>query len=270
MANTTLITGTSSGIGRATASLFAGRGWNIAATMRNPDDAETLSNRPNVIILPLDVTDPQSVQAATCRTIERFGQLDALVNNAGFAVMGPLEATPPESVERQFATNLLGPINLIRAVLPHFRERSEGVIVNVSSTVGRTAFPLGSLYAASKFALEGLSEGLRFELDAIGVRMKVVEPGLIATDFATRSLEFHADGPDAYAPLLAAMGQASEGLTANSEPPAVVAEAIWTAVTDGTNTLRYPAGETARQALIDWAGDDDKIHYGRIREQFRL
>lgn len=267
---TVLITGCSSGIGRAAAELFAERGFNVSATMRSPE-ADVDDGRASVIRPRLDVLDRDSIDAAVRTTLDRFGSLDVLVNNAGYAVLGPLEAIPPESVDRQFATNVLGLIATTQAVLPHFRAQAHGVIVNVSSIVGRTTLPLGSVYNASKFAVEGLSEALTFELAAIGTRVKIVEPGLVATDFATRSMQFHAGpGLDAYQPVVAAVGRASERMAAESEPVSVVAETIWRAATDGTAQLRYPAGATAARALDEAAHGDDAERLTRTRERFGL
>ena len=189
MSRTVLITGCSSGIGRATATLFQAKGWNVAATMRNPDAAAELAGLDNVQVARLDVTDSKSIEAAVAGAIERFGGIDVLVNNAGYGAYGALEVTPRERIMRQLETNVVGVMETIKAVTPHFRSRKGGTIVNVSSVGGRTGGPLGSLYHASKFAVEGLSEALCFEMAAIGVRVKLVEPGLVATDFNGRSIE---------------------------------------------------------------------------------
>ncbi len=271
MANTVLITGASSGIGRATAVLFAQRGWNVAATMRDPDQAGDLAGFPAVIVPHLNVLDRASIDAAVEATAARFGSVDVLVNNAGYAVLGPLEAIPPASVERQFTTNVLGLIAATQAVLPRFRAQGHGLVANVSSVVGRMTMPLGSVYSATKFAVEGLSEALRFELEAIGARVKLVEPGLVATDFGTRSMEFQAGAEiEEYRPVVAALGQAAEGMAAEAEPPAVVAETIWQAATDGSSQLRYPAGETAMRMLAERASFGDEEHHARTRERFGL
>jgi NAD(P)-dependent dehydrogenase (short-subunit alcohol dehydrogenase family) len=271
VAKTVLITGASSGIGRATAFLFMQRGWNVAATMRDPDRAGDLALGPAVIVPRLDVLDRASIDAAVASTAERFGSIDVLVNNAGYAVLGPLEAIPPANVERQFATNVLGPIATTRAVLPRFRAQGHGLVVNVSSVVGRMTLPLGSVYGATKFAVEGLSEALRFELEAIGARVKLVEPGLVATDFGTRSMEFHAGAElGAYGSVVMALGQAARRMAADSEDPTVVAETIWRAATDGSPQLRYPAGETAARMLAERAELGDEELHARTRERFGL
>lgn len=270
MARTVLITGSSSGIGCATADLFLERGFNVAATMRRPPPGHLHNS--NAFIAPqLDVTDEDSIHSAVNATAARFGSIDVLVNNAGYAVLGPLEAIPAASIAQQFATNVLGLISTTQAVLPHFRAQGQGVLVNVSSIVGRLTLPLGSVYNATKFAVEGLSEALTYELDSIGVRVKLIEPGLIDTDFATRSMEFHAgEHLPEYHRVVAAVGRASTQMAEESEPASVVAETIWRAATDGTSQLRYPAGDTAARALGEAAGSVDTERLARTRNRFGL
>ncbi len=177
MTSTILITGASSGIGKATAKLFHDKGWNVIATMRKPEAEEGLSALDNVLVTRLDVTDEGSIKAAVDAGLERFGKIDALLNNAGYGAYGPLEAFPLESVRRQFDTNVIGLLATIQAVLPHMRAAKAGVIVNVSSIGGKITFPMGTLYHGSKFAVEGLSEALHYELEPIGIKTKIVEPG---------------------------------------------------------------------------------------------
>ncbi len=193
MAKTILITGASSGIGRTTAELFQEKGWNVVATMRKPEAEEELSGLKNVLVTRLDVTDDASIQAAVAEGIERFGQIDVLLNNAGYGAYGPLEATPSENIRRQFETNVIGLLETTKAVLPHFRANGAGTIVNVSSIGGKMTFPLGTLYHGTKFAVEGLSEALSFEMEPLGVKVKIVEPGFIQTDFGGRSFDFSND-----------------------------------------------------------------------------
>ena len=187
---TILITGASSGIGLATAKHFQAAGWNVVATMRNPDSVPELQSLDRLIVLPLDVTDLSSIQAAVNATLEQFGSLDVLLNNAGYGLVGPMEAVTPAQLERQFATNVYGPIYTMQACLPHFRERKAGLIMNVTSVGGRLALPFNSLYHGTKFALEGLSESLALELAPHGIQVKLIEPGGVRTDFAGRSLDW--------------------------------------------------------------------------------
>jgi NAD(P)-dependent dehydrogenase (short-subunit alcohol dehydrogenase family) len=185
MAKVVLITGCSAGIGRLAAQLFAARGWNVAATARHPEEISL----DNVAALRLDVNDEASIASAVAGTVDRFGTIDVLVNNAGYGLFGPLEGATAAEFEAQIRTNLLGAVSVIRHVLPGMRARRSGVIVNVSSLAGRLATPFMSSYNASKFALEGLSESLRYELSLHGIRVKLVEPGHFKTGFVERSLK---------------------------------------------------------------------------------
>ncbi|WP_435184950.1 SDR family oxidoreductase [Halobellus sp. EA9] len=183
---TVLITGCSSGIGRATALAFLEEDWQVYATARNPADVETLGEK-GCQIATLDVTDQTDVDRVVDRIIEEEGHISCLVNNAGFGQMGPLEDVPTERVHRQFDVNVYGPHRLVRAVLPHMREQKEGTIVNVSSAAGRVSFPGGGVYAGSKFALEAMSDALRNEVDEYGIDVAVIEPGPVETNFSDRA-----------------------------------------------------------------------------------
>lgn len=239
LAKTVLITGASTGIGEATAKLFLDRGWNVVATMRRPEAAGGWSESPACVVTRLDVTDEASIQSAFEQALERFGHLDVVVNNAGYGLAGPLEGLSPEQLKRQFDTNVLGLIAVSQRALGHMRPRSSGVIINISSIGGRMAFPLNSAYHATKFAVEGLSESLRLEVAPHGVRVKVVEPGGIKTDFISRSLEM-AEHP-AYKDQLAALRALTERLNERMPGPEGVATVIYRAATDGSPRLRYLA-----------------------------
>ena len=175
---TVFITGTSSGLGKLTAKYFAAAGWNVAATMRTPEKETELDKLENIRIFKLDVTNPKQVKTATERAIEAFGKIDVVVNNAGMGTYGALELANEEDIDWQFAVNTRGPINVIRAFLPHFRDNKGGMFINISSFMGvTTAVPLGSLYNMSKFALEGLTEGLYYELKPLNIDLRLVEQG---------------------------------------------------------------------------------------------
>lgn len=273
MTGTIFITGASSGIGRETALHFQRKGWTVVATMRNPAQTGDLAALPGVHVLRLDVTDAASVRAAVDEAQARFGGIDALLNNAGYGAYGPLEAFDSEGIRRQFDTNVLGLIEVTRAVLPGMRTAGTGVIVNISSIGGRITFPLGTLYHGTKFAVEGLSESLHYELAPLGIRVKIVEPGLVATDFAGRSFDFrHSADLAAYQPVvdrfLAVLG--SPDMAATASAPSVVAEVIWQAVTDGTPTLRYQAGPDAAALLAARQAQADDAFLAGIRAQFGL
>jgi NAD(P)-dependent dehydrogenase (short-subunit alcohol dehydrogenase family) len=238
MAKTVLITGVSSGIGRVTAELFARNGWQVVGTVRDTTSMGAWASANNVLLLPLDVTSEQSVATAVNATLVTYGTIDALVNNAGYGQFGPLEGASSEDVELQFATNVFGVIALIRHVMPLMRKRREGVIVNVGSLGGRFAAPFASLYHATKFAIEGLSESLRYEASLHGVRVKVVEPSLFKTGFITRSLRKSAH-PDYDAAFTNYMGWVY--LENQKAPtPEAVAKAILKAAEDRSPKLRYP------------------------------
>ncbi len=241
MSQTVLITGASSGIGRATAELFARRGWNVAATMRNPEQAADWSAQPGIVVEKLDVTDQDSITGSIARVVERFGVIDALVNNAGYGVLGPFEASTPGQVERQLATNVAGLMNVTRAILPHFRERRGGTLVNVSSVGGRVTFPLYSVYHATKWAVEGFSESLQFELRPFNIRVKIVEPGPIKTEFYGSIDRFAQPGLTAYDTIVGKGVKLMQRVGESAPGPEVAASVIYGAVTDGSWKLRYPA-----------------------------
>lgn len=269
--NTLLITGASSGIGKETVKFFHEKGWNVIATMRSPENEEELTKLENVLVTCLDVTDENSITEAIEAGLSEFGSIDALVNNAGYGAYGPLEAFPMENIRRQFETNVIGLMAVTKAVLPHFREQKSGVIVNISSIGGKMTFPLGTLYHGTKFAVEGLSESLHYELEPIGIKVKIVEPGMIATDFGGRSLDFINDeSMNEYQEIVQKLMQGLGETAANSSPPSVVAEVIWNTVTDGSYTLRYTAGEDAREFMANRKKLDDETFIGGLKAQLGL
>ena len=264
--NTILITGTSSGIGKTTAELFQSKGWNVAATMRNPEKDPGLDEHASTLVTRLDVTDFDSIVDAVDKTLERFGKIDVLLNNAGYGAYGPLEAFSMEQVESQFSTNVTGLLAVTKAVLPHMRAAKSGLIVNISSIGGLMTFPLGSLYHGSKFAVEGLSESLHFELEPLGIRVKIVEPGMINTDFGGRSFVFETGtGLPEYLPAIEGMQKAMQHYAANLSSPGVVADVIWQAVNDSTNTLRYRAGDDAHSLLNARKEQDDVTFISSVK-----
>jgi short-subunit dehydrogenase len=245
MKNTVLITGASTGIGYATARLFQQRGWTVIATMRFPEKSD-LAALENVICLPLDVTNSESIQQAVASALEQVSEIDVLINNAGYGLLGVFEACTVEQIDRQFATNVFGLMAVTRALLPHFRQRRAGVIINVSSIGGRMAIPLFSLYHSTKWAVEGFSESLQYELEPFNIRVKLIEPGPIKTDFYTRSPEIaQQPGLTDYEAFTSKVMAKLAGADQNASPPEVTAKAIYRAATDGTRQLRYPAGGNA-------------------------
>jgi len=257
MTQTILITGASSGIGKETAKYFHAKGWNVIATMRHPEQETELNTLNRVLLTRLDVTDLDSIQSAVLQGIQHFGSIDVLVNNAGYGAYGPLESFPRERILRQFNTNVIGLLDVTRAVLPHFRKNKRGVIINISSMGGKMTFPLGSLYHGTKFAVEGISESLRYEVEQFGGKVKIVEPGAIATDFAGRSFDFnHDESMVEYGKIVSNITTVFPSMVKNASPVGIVAEVIYKAATDGSTKLRYMAGRDAKMYdfMNKWLG----------------
>lgn len=249
MKKTVFITGASSGFGRAAVKLFHQKGWNVVATMRTPEKETELSALDGVLVTRLDVTHKPGIVEAVQAGIRQFGQIDVLVNNAGFGTLGALEAAPEEVIREQFEINFFGLIEVMKAVLPGMRARKSGTIINVSSVGGRLTFPFSTLYHATKFAVEGLTESLQYELNPLGILLKLVEPGGYKTDFAGRSMNFYgAGGLDGYQQPFDQFVKKLEQWPM-SENIGEVAEAIYEAASDGTEKLRYPVGHDAVQLL---------------------
>lgn len=271
MNKTILITGASTGIGRASALHFQQAGWNVIASMRTPAQESQLTALENVLVTRLDVTDAASIESAVSAGLARFGRIDALLNNAGYGAYGPLEATPMDKVRRQFEVNVMGLLATTQAVLPYMRRQKSGVILNVSSIGGRITFPLGTLYHGTKFAVEGLSESLHFELLPLGVRVKLIEPGMVRTDFAGRSFDFSNDpGLTEYQPTVQALWSAMGPMAEAAASPESVAQVIFDAATDGADRLRYEAGVDAQQLLAARRATDDAGFLGHMRAQFGI
>ena len=238
---TALITGCSSGYGLETARHFHAQGWHVIATMRTPRE-DVLPRSERLRVLALDVTKPESIAAA----LEAAGPIDVLVNNAGIGVVGAFEATPMTTVREVFETNTFGVMAMTQAVLPAFRARKSGVVVNVTSSATLARMPLAAAYTASKAAIEGFTGSLAFELEAFNIRAKLVEPGYGPTTSFTSNGGRRMEGliPDAYLPF------AKPIFEAFAKPSAVtkesdVAEAVWRAANDTTGQLRFPAGADA-------------------------
>lgn len=243
---TLLITGASAGIGRATARYFAQNGWNVAATMRRPEAETELGQLPNVNLFRLDVTDAASIQQAIADARAAFGGIDVVVNNAGYGAVGVFEAATPEQIRRQFDTNVFGVMNVIREILPHFREKRDGTIINVTSMGGLLTFPIYSVYHATKWAVEGFSESLQFELKPFNIRVKTIEPGAIKTEFYERSQDlFQKEGLTAYDDYQRVTFANSQKEGENAPGPEVVAKRIFQAANDRSFRLRYPVGNQA-------------------------
>ena len=253
MTETVLITGCSSGIGRETAHAFLEDGWEVYATARNPADVEALGEA-GANIASLDVTDEDDVERVVERIVDEEGRVDCLVNNAGYAQLGPVEDVPVESVEDQFEVSVFGPHRLAREVLPHMRERQTGTIVNVSSVAGRLATPGMGIYNGSKFAVEGISDALRPEVSEYGIDVVLVEPGPVDTAFVDRAAD-EIDGLErsgAYETLYSILDdtEAIGGGGPGAVQPREVAETILDAANLTDPADRYPVGQVAKIAML--------------------
>ncbi len=235
-----MVTGASSGIGKETVKLFQSKNWRVAATMRTPENSQDLQKIADIETFRLDVTDVESIKNAIADTIKKFGRIDAVVNNAGYGLAGAFEAATSEQIEKQFQTNVFGLMNVCREILPHFREQRRGMIINVASVGGRVTFPFYSLYHATKWAVEGFSESLQFELEKFNIRVKIIEPGPIKTDFYDRSQDLTSkDGLTAYDDFADKVLPNMQKAGDEAPDGSVVAQSIFEAATDGTKKLRY-------------------------------
>ena len=251
-----LITGCSSGIGWATARRLADVGWKVYATARNVEDIAPLEER-GCGLLPLDVTDEDSMRSAVDEVERREGAVGILVNNAGYSQSGAVEAVPMEKVRRQFETNVFGLARMCQLVLPGMRRQGYGRIVNVSSMGGRLTFPGAGYYHATKHAVEALSDALRFEVEGFGVKVSVIEPGLIRTGFAQAAVGSMdgSDGEDPYAGFDEGVARATSEnyergpISRLAGEPEAVAEAIEQAISARSPKSRYAVSPSARLFL---------------------
>lgn len=266
---TILITGTSSGIGKATAKKFSNAGWNIIATMRSPEKEEELKNSDTLLITKLEVTDMDSIQKAIDAGIEKFGKIDALMNNAGFGTFGAFETATQEQIEQLFNVNVYGYMNVSRAILPHFRKNGKGTLINVSSQGGRITFPTCSLYHATKFAIEGFTESLSYELISENIKVKIIEPGATNTSFVGSAnmgkrssiinyQEFDKTALETYAIL-------NEQFQSSSDE---IAEVILKAANDQTGQLRYMVGQDTKRLLHVRNTMTDQEYVDYMRETY--
>jgi NAD(P)-dependent dehydrogenase (short-subunit alcohol dehydrogenase family) len=235
--------------------------------MRQPEQDTELGTIPGVTLLALDVTRPEQIQAVAKNAIER-GPIDVVFNNAGYGLAGPLEGTTDDQLVREVDTNLLGVIRTTQAFLPHFRERKAGLFITTTSIGGHAAFPFNSVYHATKWALEGWSESMAFELSKFGIGIKTVAPGGIKTDFQTRSLVMarHPAYEDLVAKALAVFR--SPERAAGYSTAEQIAEVVYEAATDGKNQLRYLAGEDAKALYAQRKAVGDEAMRAAIDKAF--
>lgn len=274
MTKTILITGASSGIGRSAARKFESEGWNVVATMPDIAAPHGLIKSARLLVAPLDVRYETQCTQSVATAVAHFGHVDALLSNAGFGQYGAFEAISPQQIENQFAVNVFGAMNVLRAVLPGFRARGQGLVLVTSSAGARVGLPTSGLYISSKFALEGFFESIWYELGAVGVGVKLIEPGGVDTGFHEVADRQTAAGggiqvyEDLYRKIVANRDRIiASGELASSE---YVADAIFDAATDGTSRLRYVVGDDA-QALVAAVHDKPEAEVlGMIAHQYGL
>jgi NAD(P)-dependent dehydrogenase (short-subunit alcohol dehydrogenase family) len=270
-----LVTGCSSGIGRATAEHLAGRGWTVYASARRAESIADLE-RSGCKVLTLDVTDEDSMVAAVRQVEDADGAVGVLVNNAGYSQSGPVEEVPLDDVRRQFETNVFGLVRLCQLALPGMRRQGWGKIVNVSSMGGKLVFPGGGFYHGTKYAVEAISDALRWEVRGFGVDVVIIEPGLIKTEFGNVAADSvdaaPAEGP--YGDFTAAVAKATKGAYEGGLPsrlgggPETVARKIEKAISKRRPRPRYTVTPSAKLALFQRRLMSDRMWDGVLRSQF--
>lgn len=270
MSKTILITGCSSGFGRLIAKKFQETGWNVIATMRSPEKEKELNTLANVMLSKLDVTDTTSIETTIKEGVARFGSIDVLVNNAGFGTMGPFESTSDELAKNIFDVNVLGLIKTTKAVLPQMRAQKAGLIINVSSLVGLVSFPYQALYHATKFAVQGFTEALRYELNPLGIQLKLINPGGYHTSFLDTIAKSDAQGISDYQAGFTEYNTALSGLLDTLGDPQEVADIVYTAVTDGTDQIQYLCGDFAHQLVGARSNMDVMAFQEMMKNQLKL
>lgn len=270
MTKTVLVTGSSSGIGKATVEAFAQAGWHVAATSRGVDDS-LFRDWPNVKSYNLDVTKNEQIKEAFTNVLRDFTSIDVVVNNAGYGLDGAFEAMTDEQIKKQFDTNVFGLMAVTRQAIQVMRPASKGTIIQVASMGGRLAFPLYSVYHSSKWAVEGFSESLQYELSQFGIKIKIIEPGVIHTEFYGKSRTFVKPpstlGYDEFMEQVEAVSQRSG---AKGQPPGAVAKTILKAANDSGSKLRYPVGSPAPALLALRRLLPERAFSWMIRKSFRI
>ncbi|MGH9979759.1 MAG: SDR family oxidoreductase [Nitrososphaeraceae archaeon] len=260
-----VVTGSSSGVGFETSLLLAKSGFRTFATVRNLEKAKAIRNISDQSELPirvveLDVNSDKSVKDAIDTINDESKRIDVLVNNAGYSLIGALEDLSMDEIKAQFETNLFGPIRVMKAVLPIMRKQQGGKIVNVGSMGGRVGFPLLPAYSGTKFALEGVSESIRLETDPFGIKIILIEPGTIRSNFASNAIlgQKAAEPNSPYAPLVEKLQKATARFINQGTPPEEVARVILKAVTIDNPDLRYLVGNDAIQMIEARKGMSDQ------------
>ncbi len=251
MKKTILVTGASSGIGKSIAQYFISKGWNVAATMRNPSNEKELEETDSLKLYSLDVINEESIMSAIENVISDFGKIDVLVNNAGYGAIGIFEKSTQKEIQKQFDVNVFGVMQTTKAILPHMRANKSGTIINITSVGGRLTFPIYSVYNATKWAVEGFAESLQYEVKPFGIRIKNVEPGAIKTDFYSRSQNlFENKEITAYDNYEQVVFKNTQQAGAEAPDPEIVAKTVYKAANDASYRIRYLTGNTQSKMLM--------------------
>lgn len=246
MKKTILITGSNSGIGKITAEYFAKKNWQVIATMRNIEKAGTLKEHPNISIYPLDVTNTESIKNAKDAILKDFEKIDVLVNNAGFGCYGAFEPTTESEIDRQIAVNIKGVMMVTKIFLEHFRKNRAGLFINISSIAGLISYPLASMYVCSKWAVEGFTEAIFYELRPLNIRVKLVEPGGFKTNFQLEGISWsHDESMPEYMKSTEKTIESRKQRQSDLPDPIAVAEKVFEAANDDSDRLRYLVGDDA-------------------------
>ncbi|MFM2334104.1 MAG: hypothetical protein RIS91_107 [Bacteroidota bacterium] len=271
MKKTVLITGTSSGIGKATVYEFAKMGWNVIATQRTPENETDFKSYSNVKMYTMDVTDLDSIKNTMSKAQKDFGKIDVVVNNAGYGVDGVFEAMSDEIIEKQFNTNVFGLMRVTREAIKHMRPSGGGMIIQISSMGGKITFPLYSIYHATKFAVEGFTESLHYELAQFNIKLKLIEPGPIVTDFYGRSRQFiKSTDTNQYDGFIQKFNDAAQKVLKEAEGPEVVAKTIFKSATHNSNQMRYAVGKPGPMLLMLRKLLSDKLYFLMVRKSYNL
>ncbi|MCF2875561.1 MULTISPECIES: SDR family oxidoreductase [unclassified Tenacibaculum] len=269
MKKTVLITGASQGFGKLIAKKFQKEGWNVIATMRTPEKETELTQLENVLVNRLDVTNQESITKAVAEGIEQFGKIDVLVNNAGFGLQGPFMDSSEAMIRKQMDVNVYGVLNVTKAVLPNL-EKEGGTIINFSSIAGLVGLPHTSVYNATKYAVEGFTEGLQYELNPLGIKLKLIQPGAFNTGFVAAMDRPDVSEESAYKSGWEATVAQIESMLSAGQDPQEVADITFLAATDGEERLRYLVGNDAQQMMEGRKQMNDVEFKSMLMESFNL
>jgi NAD(P)-dependent dehydrogenase (short-subunit alcohol dehydrogenase family) len=266
-----LVTGSSRGIGFVTSTILARNGFLTYASMRNLDKEKEIrlvvdKEKIPLKTIQLDVTDSNSVDNAIKSIMEQSGRIDVLVNNAGYGLVGAFEELGIEEIKQQYETNLFGVIRVTQAVLPIMRKQKSGIIVNMSSGAGRFGYPNGSAYVSTKFALEGLSESIAYEVEPFGIKIVLVEPGFVRTNFSNVVGKRSQSPNSQYSKMTEKMADNIEQMKLKSSPPELVANVVLEAVTNKNPNLRYLAGKDVEQWIEQKKNMSDEEFFSMIKQ----